>query len=205
VDALTKHDPLLTQLLEANHELSEWLTEVGSFEKASTSERFLPFLAAAAIALTPLASATQFDHLIVDEAQDVRPLEWRILTATLQHPERVSLLGDINQRRSDWSPESWLQLVTDLGLTDEQGRFETQELDIGFRTTREVLRFANQLLPRSERRDNAIRTGQRPTVLAAASGELAGAVVRESRALGARDDVPPLVEVRRWPQLAQAA
>jgi DNA helicase IV len=186
VDALTKHDPLLTQLVEANHELSEWLAQVGSFERASTSERFLPFLAAAAIALTPLAPATQFDHLIVDEAQDVRPLEWRILTATLHHPERVSLLGDINQRRSDWSPMSWLQLVTDLGLTDEQGRFETQVLDIGFRTTREVLRFANQLLPQGERVDRAIRTGQRPTVLPAASGELAGAVVRESRALSAR-------------------
>jgi len=186
VDALTKHDPLLTQLVEANHELSEWLAQVGSFERASTSERFLPFLAAAAIALTPLAPATQFDHLIVDEAQDVRPLEWRILTATLHHTERVSLLGDINQRRSDWSPMSWLQLVTDLGLTDEQGRFETQVLDIGFRTTREVLRFANQLLPQGERVDRAIRTGQRPTVLQAASGELAGAVVRESRALSAR-------------------
>ena len=53
---------------------------------------------------------------------------------------------------------SWLQLVTDLGLTDEQGRFETQVLDIGFRTTREVLRFANQLLPQGERVDRAIRT-----------------------------------------------
>jgi DNA helicase IV len=186
VDALTKHDPLLTQLIEANQELSEWLAQVGSFERASTSERFLPFLAAAQIALTPLAPATQFDHLIVDEAQDVRPLEWRILTATLRHPERVSLLGDINQRRSDWSPLSWLQLVTDLGLTDEQGRFETQVLDTGFRTTREVLRFANQLLPKSERVDRAIRTGQPPTVLQAAPGELAGAVVRESRALSAR-------------------
>ena len=39
---------------------------------------------------------------------------------------------------------SWLQLATDLGLTDDLGRFETQVLDIGFRTTREVLRFANQ-------------------------------------------------------------
>jgi DNA helicase IV len=122
-------------------------------------------LATVALALDPRAAGEWVGHLIVDEAQDVRPLEWRILMRSLlESGGSLSLFGDMNQRRSDWTAGSWEQLAEDLELTDDDGTCDIHELDKGYRSTRQILKFANQLLPRGERGEQALRDGPQPTI-----------------------------------------
>jgi hypothetical protein len=61
------------------------------------------------------------EHIIVDEAQDVTPLEWFLLGA-INEAHAWTLLGDLNQRRSDHTLSSWRQIREVLGLSEEMRR-----------------------------------------------------------------------------------
>ena len=185
VDALARREPLLAPVLDAQStDVVEWLAAVGSFERVRNEQRFLPFLAAAALAARGSPSVT-FSHLVVDEAQDVRLLEWRVLLQHLRPGGGVTILGDINQRRSDWSLPTWQDLCVHLDLSSDED-FQAEVLDVGFRTTREILSYSNQLLPRGERTVNAIRNGPSPTVRRVSQSELLSAALQESQALATR-------------------
>ncbi len=159
-------------------EILAWLRGLPKWSEISGRVRYLPMLATVALALDPRAIGEWVGHLIVDEAQDVRPLEWRILTSSLlEHDGALSLFGDMNQRRSDWTAASWQQLAEDLEMTDETGYCDIRELETGYRSTQQILRFANQLLPRGERGEQALRNGPQPAVSRVSAGErTAGAV-----------------------------
>ena len=156
-------------------EILAWLGELPNWNEISGLARYLPMLATVALSLDPGAIGERVGHLIVDEAQDVRPLEWRILTSSLlEQSGSLSLFGDMNQRRSDFTAASWQDLAVDLEMTDD---FEFHELERGYRSTRQILRFANQLLPRGERGEQALRDGPQPTVTRATAGERTSAAV----------------------------
>lgn len=159
-------------------EIRAWLRELPNWNEISGRARYIPMLATVALSLDPGAFGERVGHLIVDEAQDVRPLEWRILTSSLlEQRGSLSLFGDMNQRRSDFTAASWQDLAVDLEMTDDAGHFEFHELERGYRSTRQILRFANQLLPPSERGEHALRDGPLPTVTRATSGERTSAAV----------------------------
>lgn len=127
--------------------------------------QYLPMLAAVALALDPRVPGGPVAHLIIDEAQDVRPLEWRILlNSVLEQGGSVSLFGDMNQRRSDYTASDWKELAVDLEITDADGAIAIRELEVGYRSTKQILRFANRLLPRGTRGESALREGPEPTV-----------------------------------------
>lgn len=153
-------------------ELRDWLRHLPSWSELSSQVRYLPMLATIALALAPRSMGEAVGHLIVDEAQDVRPLEWRILTHSLLEPRGgVTLLGDMNQRRSDWTEPSWKRLAEVLELTDENGDTNIEEIEKGFRSTRQILRFANRLLPTSERTEGALRDGPTPRDVPASNAD----------------------------------
>lgn len=186
VDALaTRHDAV-TALIDEDPEVADWLGHLRSFDRARQHQRYLPFLAAAGLAASPLPAGALLDHLVVDEAQDVRPLEWRILSLHVRGLEHVTLFGDINQRRSDHSPDSWYQLACDLEITNHDGAVPTEELSTGYRTTAEILRFANKLLPRAQRTVRAIRSGPAPTTERVPPPGVVATVMRTSLALAER-------------------
>ncbi len=146
-------------------EILAWLRGLPNWNEISGRVRYLPMLATVALSLDPGAIDERFGHLIVDEAQDVRPLEWRILThSLLKRGGSLSLFGDMNQRRSDWTAADWQTLAEDLEMTDDSGHCKIEVLQAGYRSTRQILRFANQLLPRGERGEQALRDGPHPTV-----------------------------------------
>jgi DNA helicase IV len=146
-------------------------------------------LATVALALDPQAAGAKVEHLIVDEAQDVRPLEWRILTTSILTPGgSLSLFGDMNQRRSDWTPGTWEQLAEDLELTDDDGACTIHELAKGYRCTRQILKFANQLLPRGERPEHALRDGPVPIIRKVPRDSRVQASVDSAMELTARHD-----------------
>ena len=162
-------------------EILTWLQNLPRWNEISGQVRYLPMLATIALALDPSAIGEWVGHLIVDEAQDVRPLEWRILASSLlEHGGSISLFGDMNQRRSDWTAATWQQLAEDLEMTDDAGRCDIRELQMGYRSTQQILRFANQLLPRGQRGEQALRDGPQPAVTKVAAGERTSAAVDAS-------------------------
>jgi hypothetical protein len=81
-------------------------------------------------------------HVVVDEAQDLSPMQWRVL---LRRRSQVSMtiLGDLAQATSPWSPRSWEKVIERAGLS---GRAEVAELRLGYRVPRQVMDFADPLL-----------------------------------------------------------
>lgn len=170
-------------------EIRSFLRSLPSWAELSSQARYLPMLATIALTLRPRAVGDLVGHLIVDETQDVRPLEWRLLTRSLLGPGgHMSLFGDMNQRRSDWTASSWHQLALDLELTDDEGGSSVEKLDNGYRSTRQILRFANQLLPRGARGERALREGPEPRIHKVSADERTRAAVEEAIQLLLRHD-----------------
>lgn len=128
----------------------------------------------------------QFDHIIVDEAQDVRPLEWMLLTQLMVEPS-WTILGDMNQRRSDASYASWTHIARDIGLIPEQEEFEPEQFQLGYRSTQQIMDFANGLLPRNERLTICIQnSGEKPTVQKVPQNSILESVITTAQELAAR-------------------
>ncbi len=96
-------------------------------------------------------------HVVVDEAQDLSPMECRAIGRRCTTGS-ATVLGDIAQGTTAWAATSWPQLLGHLGKTDAS----LQVLDTGYRVPRQILDYASRLLadiapglapPRSLRQD----------------------------------------------------
>lgn len=148
-----------------NEDLAQFCSEAKNYDNARSNPRFLQFCAVIGLVLEGPASS--FDHLIIDEAQDVKPLEWLILDRHLNRRKRpdaqMSLLGDINQRQTNWSARSWSDIASDIELSSDDEPVAPEELGYAIRSTHQILRYANALLPRGERSvGEAMRDGPEP-------------------------------------------
>lgn len=123
-------------------------------------------------------------HVIVDEAQDIHPIEWEVL-GRLGNRGGWTILGDLNQRRTDHTFNSWDDVAQLLAIEDEAGRAPLQVLERGYRSTAPIIRFANQLLPARERRLFSIQDeGEHPHVARVTSArELADTAFRAAEQL----------------------
>lgn len=149
---------------------------------ARSSRHLLPLLAQCSLSGHPISNFS-FDHIIVDEAQDVRPLEWRILK--IANPTASwTLLGDMNQRRSDWSYSSWAHIARDLDLIDDTENFQPTTFRRGYRSTTPIISFANQLLPKDQRQVDCVQAeGPEPSVISVRTKELISTVLDTATAL----------------------
>lgn len=161
--------------LTDDEDLLHYLRQLPQWKTAESSRRFLPLLAQCATSIMP--PRLTFDHVIVDEAQDVRPLEWQVLK-TVNRGGAWTILGDMNQRRSDWSYHSWNHLVDDLDLVDDPSTFEPEVFRRGYRSTAAIIGFANRLLPKGQRELDSIQTeGPPPTVTKTSVKRLTATVI----------------------------
>jgi hypothetical protein len=110
--------------------------------KALAAERFTTW----AEVFTGLAAALAgkaekpFDHIIIDEAQDLAPAELRFFAALAPAgPDPLFLSGDMGQRIFQ-HPYSWAGLGVDV-----RGRSHT--LKVCYRTSQQIRRAADKLLP----------------------------------------------------------
>lgn len=157
VEACATEAPLVTDLTP---ECREWLRAARSFDHARNDASYLLFLAGVGMAIQPPSNKALYEQLIVDEVQDLRPAEWRILDALLRGDGNWSLFGDMNQRRADVSWDSWAALTSHLGLGPEDGSSpEPETLHTGYRSNDAILRYASWLLSRSERNQRSLRGG----------------------------------------------
>jgi hypothetical protein len=81
-------------------------------------------------------------HIVVDEAQDLSPMEMRAIGRRCA-TGAATMLGDIAQGTTPWAATSWSALLEHLGKPDAAVR----ELDVGYRVPRQILDFASRLLP----------------------------------------------------------
>jgi hypothetical protein len=174
-DTLANQPSTVADLL-GRGEVRQWLERAG-WDHARADWRFVPYLAAIGQAVNATEWQAIYDHVIVDEAQDVRPLEWRVLQNLAKSSRALSILGDRNQRRSDWTAPSWARLSTDLALDEHGGTVQEETLETAYRSTREILRFAAALLPKEERREGALRKGSYPQIVRVARDDLANEAV----------------------------
>lgn len=165
VEALVRPTDLHRELV-TNPETSNWLLGAKSWDYARSRPEYMPFLASVGVAVAPPKGTSQFSHLVVDEAQDLREIEWYILSRFFPRTEGgYSLFGDMNQRRTDCSYPSWHEMAVDLGFGPlDESRFEAEELQVGYRSTRQILDYAAGLLPSGQRHPNALRDGDEPVM-----------------------------------------
>jgi DNA helicase IV len=80
-------------------------------------------------------------HVVVDEAQDLSPMECRAIGRRCATGS-ATVLGDIAQGTTPWATGSWQQLLRHLGKQEADLRV----LDTGYRVPRQILDFASRLL-----------------------------------------------------------
>ncbi len=84
-----------------------------------------------------------YDHLFVDEAQDLSPVELSVLLSTTTSARSVTLAGDTAQKLYlDNGFRDWKQTLADLGMK----HLEIEPLRIAYRSTREVVEVAREVL-----------------------------------------------------------
>ncbi len=83
-----------------------------------------------------------YGHVVVDEAQDLSPMQCRAVARRLAAGS-LTVLGDLAQATSPWSVADWSATLAALGRPGT----EVRPLTTGYRVPAEVLEFANRLLP----------------------------------------------------------
>jgi DNA helicase IV len=83
-----------------------------------------------------------YGHVVVDEAQDLSPMQCRAVARRLAAGS-LTVLGDLAQATSPWAAADWSQTLAGLGRPGTTVRPLTR----GYRVPGEVLDFANRLLP----------------------------------------------------------
>ncbi len=86
-----------------------------------------------------LERSWRFGHVIVDEAQDLTPMQWRMI-ARRSHGGAITMVGDLAQR-SIGDPGEWAD-----HLPAELQGFAQQELTINYRSPAEIDRLASTVL-----------------------------------------------------------
>lgn len=147
---------------------ARWIKKLPTFDSAIRQRRYSALFAQAHISISR-GTALQYDHVIVDEAQDVAGLEWAIIAAH-NGPGAWTLVGDMNQRRNDFGDGSWKQLANRLSLWPAGDQVQVEVIKRGYRSTQAILDFAKGLLPKDERDVRSLQNlGAPPTVTKARS------------------------------------
>jgi len=83
-----------------------------------------------------------YGHVIVDEAQDLSPMQCRAIARRSEHGS-LTLLGDLAQGTAPWATRDWRETLAHLGKPDAR----IVPLTTGFRVPAVVVELANRLLP----------------------------------------------------------
>jgi DNA helicase IV len=104
--------------------------------------------------------AATYGHVLVDEAQDLSPMEWRMLARRC--PSRsMTIVGDLGQATGLWTPSSWGDVTALLQVR----RSTVAELTINYRTPAEIMEFADAIRPPALRPGRPVRReGRGPEV-----------------------------------------
>ncbi|MDH6518278.1 DNA helicase IV [Streptomyces pseudovenezuelae] len=92
---------------------------------------------------TDLVARTQsLGHVVLDEAQDLSPMQYRAVGRRCSTGS-ATVLGDLAQGTTPWATRSWDEALAHLGKPDGA----VEELTAGFRVPTDVITYASRLLP----------------------------------------------------------
>jgi DNA helicase IV len=127
-----------------------------------------------------------YGHIIVDEAQDLSPMELRML-GRRSTTGSMTVLGDLAQATGLSAQRNWVEAIDAL---DVAAVAKTFELTIGYRVPKPIMELANRLLPSVATEVSAtdsIRTeGDRPRLLMVDPDELLTTTWTEAATLAER-------------------
>lgn len=87
--------------------------------------------------------ALSYEHVLVDEAQDLSPVEMAVIFGTVSRGQSVTLAGDTAQRlHMDNGFSDWKTVIEQLGLSS----VEVEPLKLSYRSTAEILEIASHVL-----------------------------------------------------------
>ena len=126
-----------------------------------------------------------YGHIVVDEAQDLTPMQFRMI-ARRAPSGSVTVLGDLAQATGPWTYADWTEVRSHL---PDAAPHHHDELTLGYRAPGRVLDFASLLLPAAApgiRPTSSIRSGRTdPTIRLVREEELAVAALEEASTLAA--------------------
>jgi DNA helicase IV len=121
-------------------------------------------------------------HVILDEAQDLSPMECRIIARRATHAS-MTIVGDLGQATHPLAVESWPELVARLGKRDVR----MLDLPTGYRVPQVIANFAARALTPGIEPTRSYRPGGILEIRHV--DDLAAAVAEEHGAIIAADDV----------------
>jgi DNA helicase IV len=124
-------------------------------------------------------AAWHYGHVIVDEAQELSPMQWRMLARRC--PSRsMTVVGDIAQTSAPWGTAAWGEVFDRLS----PGRWTSAELTVNYRTPAEVMAVAADVLEAVDAAatpPTSVReTGVPPVAVQVDAGLLAKSVAAEA-------------------------
>ena len=146
--------------------------------------------------------ALTYEHILIDEAQDLSPVELAVITQTVSGGQSITLAGDVAQRLyMDNGFTGWDDLLSELGLSHVQ----VEPLQITYRSTEQVTAFAHAVLgplaPASV--PVATRVGAPVELFGFAhSGDAVGFLAEALRDLSADEPQASIAVVARYPEQA---
>lgn len=146
--------------------------------------------------------ALVYEHVLVDEAQDLSPVELAVVLGTVSRAESVTLAGDVSQRLyMDNGFTSWKGVLGELGLD----HVEVEPLRISYRSTQEIIDFARAVLGplANEEEGRATRSGAPVELFTFAhSGDAGGFLAEALRELMADEPRCSVAVVARYAEQA---
>lgn len=109
-------------------------------------------------------SASLYDHIIIDEAQDMAPLQFKVLAA-FSRQKHMTILGDLGQGiYPHHGVSNWANLVQEFP-------FNVEYIPQSYRSTQQIITFANRMLSRigtpiEQQIQPIARSGQDPNLQA---------------------------------------
>ncbi|TPV96621.1 MAG: DNA helicase UvrD [Myxococcales bacterium FL481] len=145
----------------------------------------------------------EYEHVVVDEAQDLCPLEVRVLLDCVSPGKSVTIAGDKAQKMIfDNGFVDWPQLLDDAGLE----HVEVQPLRITYRSTRQVMALARHVLgPLHDAKDDLIARDGAPVAFFdfADVGESVAFLGEALRSLMRREPTASVAVICRYPTQAE--
>ncbi len=144
----------------------------------------------------------EYEHIVIDEAQDLAPIEVRVLLDCASEGQSVTIAGDRAQKMIfDNGFTDWPQLLADAGLP----HVAIQPLKITYRSTRQVMELSRHVLgPLHDARDQLVAREGAPVGFYqfGDTGEAVAFLAEALRSLMQREPTASCALITRYPQQA---
>jgi DNA helicase II / ATP-dependent DNA helicase PcrA len=166
VALVTDKEKLLEASNHAGVGLPSEIDEICATTRRRLADKYLPYEDVAPILyaverMAPDETHRTVKHVVVDEAQDLTPIHYRLLSMAFPN-SRFTILGDIHQ-----SIHPYLNIGDYQHIVDIFGEDATSVIRLGksYRSTKEIVSFASRILGGELEIESIDRHGDEPLVL----------------------------------------